>query len=260
MSQIDILQAFDESTAAMSAADVIERTDLPRSTVFRGLRSLVHSGLLYQEPGTRKYTLGPRVLQLGMAARRQLSAEDWVAVPLLDLLHRTSETVTFSILDVPSRICTYVLEAPSDIRQVAQVGARYPLHLGSAGKVMLAHLPPDLISSILEGDSLTTAAIESFMDQLAEIRESGYAMTEGERVRDAGAVAAPVFVDNYIFGSVAVTGPILRVRERLADHRDAVIEAAATITTRLSTRPGRRKRDRRTSRRMSDASHKASAS
>lgn len=253
MSQIDILQAFDESSTAMSAADVIARTGLPRSTVFRGLRSLVGSGLLHQERGTRKYTLGPRVLQLGMAARRQLSAEELVAVPLLQLLQQTQETVTFSILDIPWRVCTYVLEAPSDIRSVAQVGARYPLHLGSAGKVILALLPVDLATSILEGEGLSQSDIDDLLRQLSAIRERGYAITEGERVPGAAAIAAPVFVGRQVFGSVAMTGPADRVREELPRHSPAVVDAARTISERLSARPESGKRKDR--KELQNASH-----
>lgn len=248
MSHLDILQAFDHSAGAISAAEIVSRTGLPRSTVFRSLRALVGSGFLHQEPGSRKYTLGPRILQLGMAARRQLSADDAVAVPLLALLEQTKETVTFSILDVPWRLCTYMLEAPNDIRQVAQVGARYPLHLGAASKVMLAQLPPELAQSIVRHAEMSESQASELLAQLPEIRAKRYAITGGERVPGAAAIAAPVFVHGQIFGSVAMTGPADRVREVLDTRRPEVIEAARAITERLSAssdmapRPKRRAR------------------
>jgi len=236
VSQIDILEAFAESDSAMSAADVIAKTALPRSTVFRALRVLVGNGFLNQEPNTRKYTLGPRILQLGMAAQRQMSADDLVAAPLLELLQESEETVTFSILDLPWRICTYVLEAPSDIRQVAQVGARYPLHLGSAGKVILAYLPEEVARSVISGEGLEEEQARDMLKQLEEIRLKGYSTTVGERVSGAAAISAPVFVQQQIFGSVAMTGPTERVIGKLDQYRPTVLEAAKTITDRLSAR------------------------
>lgn len=242
MAQIEILQAFDESATALSAVDVVSRTGLPRSTVFRTLRSLVDSGFLLRDAASRKYILGPRILQLGMTARQQLSSDEMVADPLLALLHETQETVTFSILDLPWRVCTYVLEAPNDVRHVAQVGARYPLHLGAASKVILAHLDPETVESLIRREGMTDSEASDLLKQLPAMRARGYAVTGGERVPGAAAIAAPVFVAGRIFGAVAVTGPADRVRDLLEDHRPAVIKAAQLITDRLSQRPDARSR------------------
>jgi DNA-binding IclR family transcriptional regulator len=252
VTQIDVLQAFDGSATSLSAADVVERTGLPRSTVFRSLRALVESDFLFQEYASRRYTLGPRILQLGMAARLQLSSEDVVAGPILALQQQTKETVTFSVLDVPWRLCTYVLEAPSDLRHVAQVGARYPLHLGAAGKVMLAYLKPEIVDLVTATAKLDDAARTSLMHQLDAVRTSGYASIEGERVPGAAAVAAPVFVGERVFGSVAVTGPADRIRQTLHAHRPAVIETAQIISSRLSAHSSKKAKGNSKRRRGAD--------
>jgi DNA-binding IclR family transcriptional regulator len=170
------------------------------------------------------------MLQLGMLARRQLSGEDLIAPPLLDLVRQTGESITFSILDMPYRICAYVLEAPSDLRHVVQVGARYPLHLGAAGTAILAHLPPSLIESVCKNEGLSKAEIANVKRELAQASRVGWIVTTGERVPGATSIAAPVFVGEAIYGSVAVVGPSARMSPLMDRHRPAVQKAAKSLT------------------------------
>jgi DNA-binding IclR family transcriptional regulator len=237
MSQLEILAAFDDGDLSISAADLIARTGLPRSSVFRSLKLLTAAGFVHQASQSRRYTLGPRMLQLGMAARRQLTADSIMIGPLAGLVRQTTETVTFSLLDLPWRICAYVLEGPSELRQVAQVGMRYPLHLGAAGKVMLAHLDAELVESILVSERLSKPQIAAVTAQLAEFREQGYAITSGERTPGASTVAAPVMLDGRIYGSVAVVGPTERRDQLLERHQPLVVEVARTLSARVSERP-----------------------
>jgi IclR family transcriptional regulator, acetate operon repressor len=249
VAQLEILDCFDRPPSAggtgeqlprreqmLTAADIISRTGLPRSSVFRDLRHLTQTGFLYQDGTTKRYALGRRILQLGMTVRQQLSSEDLIAVPLLELVNRTHETVTFSLLDLPSRICVFRIEAPSELRQFAQIGARYPLHLGAAGKAILAYLSPDLVAEVLKSHDVDRAREAEIATQLARIRETGYAITSGERVEGVSSTAAPVFVGDAIFGSVAIAGPSDRIRPALDRYTEHVVEVAQQLSWRLSDR------------------------
>ena len=235
---LEILTSFETDGKALSAAELVEQTGLPRSSVFRGLKTLVEAGFIYQNPASKLYSLGPRILQLGMVARRELSSEELIAEPLLKLRNEIGETVTFSIFDFPGRMCAYVIEAPSDIRQVAQVGACYPLHLGAAGKVILAYLSDPVRASLMASENLSAAEKAKLGTELASIRTNGFALTTGERVQGASSVAAPVFVADSIYGSVAAAGPTDRALSVMQSSYATVIESARTLTERLSDPSG----------------------
>ncbi len=234
MSQIEILSSFGNDGRPVSAAELIDITGLPRSSLFRSLKILIEAGFIYQDPRSKRYMLGVRVLQLGLVARRQLSAEEFIAEPMLELLRRTGETITFSLLDIPWRICAYVLEGPSDLRHVVQLGSRYPLHLGAAGKVILAHLPVDIVRSVLMGQGMNKSEIANLHRELETMRQKGFAITTGERVPGASSVAVPVFVNGSIYGSVAVAGPTDRVLPVLERNRSFVAGLAKKLSDRLS--------------------------
>jgi DNA-binding IclR family transcriptional regulator len=194
-------------------------------------------GFVYQDVVTKRYTLGPRVLELGAAAREQLSMDAAVSVPLLRLVNQTEETATFSLYEGPWRVCVSVIEGPSDLRQVARAGARYPLPIGAAGKAILAHLPEALCSEILATHKITGKDAQRIVKQLEVIREAHLSMASGERVDGASAIAAPVFVRGWIYGSIAATGPTERMQpifDRIAPY---VKEAAETITRNLAGSP-----------------------
>lgn len=219
----------------MSAADVVRLSSLPRSTVYRGLGRLAKMGFLYRDAPRRRYLLGPKILQLGMLARKYLAAEDVVGPLLLELQQQTGETVTLSILDGTTRLCAYVLEAQSELRQVAQAGARYPLHLGAAGKVILANMKEANATAILRNEKLSRTDLNRILKDLQDIHRAGYAVTSGERVPGASAVAAPVFVRDAIYGSLAVAGPRERMNEVLKRTVPMVVTAAQKVTRDLST-------------------------
>lgn len=230
-SEIDILSSF-EGDRPQTASEIVARTKLPRSSVFRALRMLSDAGFLQQRAGSSGYILGHRILQLGLIARQQLSPEDEVLAPLLALAGRTKETVTFSLVDVPWRLCVYVLDAPSDLRSVAQAGVRYGLHLGAASSAILAGLPPEVVSETLRFHGVSRREAVQREGELAQIRERGVAIAFGQRVVGATGVAAPIHVGATVLGSVAVAGP----SERLAPNLDAIVDDVAAVGQDLSQR------------------------
>jgi len=236
-SEIDILASFDDDRP-QSAAEIVRKTGLPRSTVFRAVRLLVDHKFIRQEPGTSKYVLGARLLQLGLIARAQLSPEEVIAPPLLALAAQTKETVTFSLVDIPWRLCVFVLDAPSDLRSVAQAGARYALHLGGASSVILAYLPTEVVDETLRFHGVSDADVGGIREHLEEIRAEGSAISVGRRVAGATSVAAPVFSGDRILGSVAIAGPSDRMAPHLEHFRAEVVAVGSELSNRLAAREG----------------------
>ena len=232
--ELEIVGSFEQGET-LSATDIVRLTGLPRSTVYRSLNILIRSEFLSRDPARRRYLLGPRILQLGMLARRRLAAETIVGPHLLKLQQQTRETVTFSIIDGSHRLCVQVLEAESELRQVAQAGMRYPLHLGAAGKVILAHMDRQVASIILQTQGISPGEAQQALRSLDKIRRQGYAVTVGERVPGVCAAAAPVFVQDAIYGSVAVAGPRDRMRKALGPIIPLVVGAARTLTLEVSS-------------------------
>ncbi|HEX9199115.1 MAG TPA: helix-turn-helix domain-containing protein, partial [Acidobacteriaceae bacterium] len=69
----EVLKAFRSLGEDLSLTDVIDRTQLPKTTVFRLLRTLIHGGLLERaSSGVYRNRFGPvtaRPLRIGFAAQ-----------------------------------------------------------------------------------------------------------------------------------------------------------------------------------------------
>lgn len=128
-------------------------------------------------------------------------------------------------------------ECAKPVRYTVDVGSPTPLHAGSAGKAILAHLPESLARE-LERPRLTEATVTDPAElraQLDDVRRLGYAITVGERIPDAAGAAAPFFREGAVAGAVNLTIPRYRLDEpQLHAHGERVREKAARLTASLA--------------------------
>src|SRR6476661_5345685 len=94
-----ILSAFRSGKPLLGVSDLSREVGLSRSTTQRYIATLDGLGYLQQDPPTRKYRLGPRVLDLGFSAINSMDLREVAAPHLRDLSDSTGFTVNMAILD-----------------------------------------------------------------------------------------------------------------------------------------------------------------
>jgi len=109
------------------------------------LRALAALGYLQQDGSTKKYRLGPRVLDLGFSAINSMELREVAAPHLRELSDDTGYTVNMAILDgldiVYVERCRSSRRGQREIDLNLHVGARLPAYCTSLGKILLAFLP-----------------------------------------------------------------------------------------------------------------------
>lgn len=236
----DVLLLFASGPAALGVSEISRRLGLSKTVVHRILRSLVSRGLVASNARGRNYSLGPAAAALGARALADLELRR-VALPVLRRLQReTGETTTLSELVGTARV--YLDQVPSfkEIKMTVEVGRPFPLHAGASSKAILAFAPPELCEFVLEGplETLTPLTLTDRGEleaELARVRETGTAVSCGERQSGAGSVAAPVIgMDGYALGSISVCGPVNRFGEEIVGRmRPLVLDAAREISRAL---------------------------
>src|SRR5580765_7058747 len=94
-----ILSAFRSGKPLLGVSDLSREVGLSRSTTHRYVATLTALGYLQQDAETRKYRLGPRVLDLGFSAINSMELRH-VSAPHLQLLSdATGHTVNMAVLD-----------------------------------------------------------------------------------------------------------------------------------------------------------------
>ena len=233
-----ILDSFSPDQSELGVRDIARRLGLSRSTVGRLLATMHAAGILHQNPNTRAYALGAKVLAWAGVYTATLDVRARARSALEELHRLTRESVSLYILDGTERVCLERIESPEHIRVVVRVGERLPLHAGASGKVLLAFLPAERRKAILEAIALprltpnTIANRAQLERELATVRKRGYAISVGERVSGAASVAAPIRgSDGNVIAALNITGPMPRVTDaKLLEYAELVIRAAAKIS------------------------------
>lgn len=198
--------------------DLSRRAKLHKATATRLLASLLEAKVVARTEGGL-YTLGPA---LAVLTRRLTDGHGALVDVLRDPMRRvwqlTQETIGLHILVGLSRTCVEEIESPHVVRYHGGVGQRMPIHAGSAGRILLAFLPPTECAEVLAGPGLSKLTKATITErhrleaQLSEDRRRGYAISVSEVFPGAAGVSVPVFdMTGKVVACVSVHGPTARL-------------------------------------------------
>jgi IclR family transcriptional regulator, KDG regulon repressor len=238
---IDILETFSTDRPTLSLGEVSDTLGLTVPTTHRLLKALQSKEMVVWDPSSRRYSLGSGVMRLASVVVHRDDLHTIVQPGLERLRVETSETISLHRLVGSSRVCLIELTSPHPIRMASGVGRSYPLFAGAAGKAILAWLPVEtvnrLIAEAVDERKLSAVAAKKLSGELAGIRQSGIAVSRGETVPGAAAVAASIFNSSgVIIAAINITGPADRFSE--ARVRQAV-KPLVTVATEVMRQLGR---------------------
>jgi DNA-binding IclR family transcriptional regulator len=190
-----ILEAFGDQRHALRLNQITAHTGLPTSTCHRLLGEMVDAGLLDRDLDGR-YSVGRRLWPAAMTTPLQRSLRD-VAVPFMqDLLHATGQVVNLFVVENDQALVLERISGTSVGKPINRSGTRLPLHTSAGGKILLAYASEDLIDRIL--NNLFSETPSSITDphrlrqELALIRQRGWAYSHGEHHSDTWGLSVPV--------------------------------------------------------------------
>jgi IclR family transcriptional regulator, pca regulon regulatory protein len=96
-----ILSSFSEARIVLGIADLARPVELNKSTTYRYVATLPKLGYLQQDPDTRKYSLGTKVIDLGFAALNSMELTQVAARHLQALSDETAYSASMAVLDGP---------------------------------------------------------------------------------------------------------------------------------------------------------------
>jgi IclR family pca regulon transcriptional regulator len=197
-----ILSTFQSARPLLGVSDLSREVGLSRSTTHRYIATLAGLGYLQQDPPTRKYRLGPRVLDLGFSAIHSMELREISAPHLQQLSDETGYTVNMAVLDgvdiVYVERCRSARVGQRAIDLNLHVGSRLPAYCTSMGKILLAYLPTDDRNALLDQMTLlqrgpnTLTARRALLAELDHVRARGLAINNEELAYGLRSIAAPV--------------------------------------------------------------------
>lgn len=246
-----ILDILGQNPQGISIRDLSLKVNLPKGTTHRLLSSLSYLGYVRQDPKTRNYFLGFKLVELGNILLNQIDLRKEAEPFLRQLAERTKETVHMVILDRNEVVYIDKVELdhnPSGLRMASRIGLRNPAHSSAVGKVLLSHLSDEALNQFLKTKGLLKRTENTITDaaQLKEhlkiVRNQGYAVDDEENEKGVRCVGAPIYdgAGNAV-AAISISGPAFRLTKKLVQeiYKKEVMETALKISQRLGYRGGR---------------------
>jgi IclR family pca regulon transcriptional regulator len=242
-----ILSAFKPARPLLGISELARALELNRSTAHRYVGTLAALGYLQQDRATRKYRLGPRVLDLGFSAINSMTLPELARPHLQHLSEETGHTVNMAILDGTEIVYVERVRGPSEIDLNLHVGSRLPAYCTSMGKVLLAYLAPEVRAQAVGAMELvrrgpnTVTEREALCAELDRVRDAGLAVNDEELAAGLRSIAVPVRtrsgeVEAAI--NLAVHRTTVPMNELVARLAPLLRRTAAEISARAGYRDG----------------------
>jgi DNA-binding IclR family transcriptional regulator len=232
-----VMEAVANQPQAVGLPDLAARLELPRQTVHRLLVQLERAGLVVRYQSRERYSVGPRLSKLAFATLRSLNQGAPIRSILQDLVDEIGETCNVGVLDGLDYVYLQRIECEWPLRLHMEIGTRIGAHCVSGGKLLLAHLEPELCQRLLRSRKLkkstsrTLTNVVELETELERIRARGYGVNNQEQIDGIVGIAVPVIdSDGRVLAAVGVQGPLPRFTLKACErHLPRLREAAGRI-------------------------------
>lgn len=236
-----VLEEIAKNNGEVSLGALVKSIGIPHSTTHRILSTMISLGYVEQNMKNGHYRLGLKLLSLSSVILQNLDLRRIARTYLDELMRETGETANLVVLDRDEVVYIEKAESQASVRVFSLIGRRAPVNATGAGKVLLSELAQQDIIDILRSrgmPKLTPHSITELpvmLDELALVRQRGYAIDDEECELGARCVAAPV--RNHtgrIVAAMSISGPSSRLTlERLKEIAPTVIKAANSLSSAL---------------------------
>jgi len=239
----NVLDLFLKGTRTLSVPEIVARLNLPRTTAYEIVNTLLESGYLTREEiQSNKVSLGFKLFELGSAYADNFDLISEGRKIAESNVERCDETCQLAVRDNTEVVFIAKVDCSKAVRLVSTVGSRVPAHCTGVGKMLLSALSNEKIMELYKGHNelikMTANSIGSvskLIKELEVIRRRALAFDDCESNSDASCVAAPVYNNKgEMIAAMSFSVPVNRMNSSKQDELAVVIrEGAETLSRRL---------------------------
>src|SRR5262249_8570652 len=197
---IRLLKVFTPGQPERSIGELARETGLDKSIVTRLMATMAQEGVVVQDPGSRRYQIGPELFAVGNMFVPHLTYARVCQHHLRELAMRCGHSCAIGIVSGRDVLFVAAADGPPiyTVGVAMNVGSRRSLHIGATGKMLLAGMPDSEVRLLLGEGALevrtpyTPATADILIEDLHEIQRRGYATNREESLLGSGGVAAPI--------------------------------------------------------------------
>ncbi len=236
---LEVLEALAQSESARGVSELARELGLTKSNVHRTLQTLCAAGYARQNEASGEYECTMKVPRMAAAILGRVDLKR-VAEPFMKAVAAaTQETVHLSVLDDTDVFYVHKIDSPHPVRAYSEISGRAPAYCVATGKALLAFQDDSYLQRF--GARLkihtprTLATAVALRQELAQVRQQGYAINRGEWRESVGGLAAPIFDSaRRPLAAVGISGPVERLKPaRIKAFTPDVVRAAREISEAL---------------------------
>jgi IclR family transcriptional regulator, acetate operon repressor len=237
-----ILAIIGGASRGLSLDELAAELDIPKSSLHRILAALKFRRFVAQPETGGAYFLGTELLATAFRFHDMLDVRALVHPLLLRLTAELNETTHMGVLDGAEIVYQDKIEAGHTIKLSSVIGGRNPAHATGVGKALLAWTYPtdEAIKAwaaqwepLPRPTKRTVKSAAQLAEELAAVRQRGYAIDIEENEVDVRCAAVPIFLGKAV-PAAAVSVTLLGARaepRRLIELGEYLRRAAADWST-----------------------------
>lgn len=228
-----VLSAFDDAHPTLSLTQLAAAADLDKSAVQRFTHTLMHLGLLWKDPTTKRFELTPKTLEFGYRYSKSNPLVRRASPYLLHLSQQTDETVSLTVLDDTNIVFISRFQSRNVLNTDVVIGTSLPAFCTAPGIAILSKTPDDEAKSILDRSPVrpitphTTWKKDDLLAKIKRAQTTGYAVAWNEYyIGDLSVAAAIVGPNGRPLGAVSIAVSAARYSPEEAETKFAGLAVA----------------------------------
>lgn len=215
-----LMDFFVRAKRPLSVRDIVEEFDWPRSSAFNIVSTMVDCGYLYQPVPRGGYYPTTKWMELARDLSESQPLPESVHKLLEKLAKQTGETLFLAAPEGSSTVFLDVVESTADIRFIANVGQRLPIHVTAAGRAILSQYAPVERAATLKRikyqryEKDTFMSPESVEENIAASAGKGWYVNLAIYAPGVAGVAVP-FPFRGRRDAIALGGPASRIEKNI---------------------------------------------
>ncbi|MBW1800868.1 MAG: IclR family transcriptional regulator [Deltaproteobacteria bacterium] len=208
----EILNMISAKKEGVGINELARGLKMAKSTVHGITSTLEELGVVIRDPGTKRYSLGFTLFELGRRAYSPSALIDHARPIMENLMEKTDTSVFLGLLTWDYATILDTVESKRDLKITAPVGARIPLLAGAVGKVFLSLMEEEQVLDILRTKGIkkytenTITDPERHFQEIRRVRQMGYAVDDEEYIPGVRAAAAPIRGEGYFMSAIWAVG------------------------------------------------------
>lgn len=233
-----IISCFSSNEPVLGNAEIAEKLGMSPSTTHHLVSTLCNEGVLMRDKN-RRYRLGWKVLEWNNNVMFQQDIYDR-AIPLVkDLISRFVGTAHIAMFDKGEVVFVLKISSQEASPIHTHMGSRKPAYSTSIGKVLLAYnsnyLKETIERGLLQQAPNTITDIGKLKEDLENVRNAGYSISNNENSTGTYGIAAPILsYSGKTIAAVNLVGPASYMQgANQYKIKQSVIKTAQAISSEL---------------------------